>query len=243
MQKTSNTESAPTAVITGATKGLGRAIAEIFAANGFDVFACARTAADLEAMQAYWQKHYPGQKLFTKAVDLGQKDQVLDFAKEIRRNWTRLDVLVNNAGIFAPGSISDEADGVLEDTMAVNMYSAYHITRGLLPIMRPHSRGHVFNLCSIASLFAYPNSSAYTISKFAMLGFTKVLREEMKTEGIKVTALLPGAAWSASWEGADFPIERLMQADDIAKMVWAAYQLSDSAVVEELLIRPQLGDL
>ena len=76
-----------------------------------------------------------------------------------------------------------------------------------------------------------------------MLGFTKVLREELKPLGIKVTALLPGATWSDSWRGADFPPDRLMQAEDIAKMVWAAYDLSDSAVVEELLLRPQLGDL
>jgi short-subunit dehydrogenase len=98
-------------------------------------------------------------------------------------------------------------------------------------------------MCSIASIMAYPNGGSYTISKFALLGFSKCLREEMKTKGIKVTAILPGATWSDSWRGADFPEKRLMEAIDIAKAVWSCYNMSDSAVVEELLIRPQLGDL
>ncbi|MCZ2340072.1 MAG: SDR family NAD(P)-dependent oxidoreductase, partial [Chitinophagales bacterium] len=80
-------------------------------------------------------------------------------------------------------------------------------------------------------------------SKFALLGFSKVLREEMKTKGIKVTAIMPGATWTHSWEGADYPEDRLMQPEDVADTVWAAYQLGPSAVVEEIIIRPQLGDL
>jgi NADP-dependent 3-hydroxy acid dehydrogenase YdfG len=90
---------------------------------------------------------------------------------------------------------------------------------------------------------AYKNGGSYTISKFALLGFSKVLREELKEHGVKVTALLPGAAWSDSWSGAPYPEERLMQAADVARTVWAAYTLSDSAVVEEVVLRPQLGDL
>ena len=98
-------------------------------------------------------------------------------------------------------------------------------------------------MCSVASILAYPNGGSYSISKFALLGFSKVLREELKTQGIKVTAILPGATWSDSWQGVDFPEDRLMQASDIALAVWSAYNLSRAAVVEELLIRPQLGDL
>lgn len=233
----------PNIVVTGGTKGLGRAIAEAFGGQGFDVCVCARTRSDLDTMQAEWAVQYPQSRLYTQAADLSKKDDVMHFAAFIRSMWPRLDVLVNNAGIFLPGAVSDEVEGTLETLMEINVYSAYHLTRALLPLMRPNRRGHIFNLCSIASIAAYPNGGSYTISKFAMLGFSKVLREELKPEGIKVTALLPGATWSDSWLGADYPANRLMQADDIAKMVWATYTLSDAAVVEELLIRPQLGDL
>lgn len=104
-------------------------------------------------------------------------------------------------------------------------------------------KGHIFNMCSIASLHAYPDGGSYSISKFALLGFSKNLREELKDKGIKVTSIMPGATWSASWAGADFPEDRLMQAADIANAVWSAWSMSPAAVVEDIVIRPQLGDL
>lgn len=232
-----------TTVVTGATKGLGRAIAEIFAENGFDLCVCARTESDLEAMQEEWKNRFPNQKLHVFPADLGKKSEVMEFATFVKKTWSRLDVLMNNAGIYLPGGVSDEPEGTVETLLEVNLLSAYHLTRALLPVMLPHRKGHIFNMCSIASVMAYPNGGSYSISKFALLGFSKCLREEMKTKGIKVTAILPGAAWSDSWRGADFPEDRLMHASDIARSVWGCYNLSDAAVVEELLIRPQLGDL
>lgn len=243
MPTNTNNDRTPVAVITGGTKGLGRAFAELFAGQGFDICVCARTAIDLGAMKTAWAEEFPQRRLFAFQADLGKKSGVLHFADFVRTHFSRLDVLINNAGLFIPGAILEEPDGALEHTMNINLYSAYHLTRALMPLILPYRHGHIFNLCSIASIAAYPNGGSYTISKFALLGFSKVLREEMKTAGIKVTALLPGATWSDSWQGADYPTDRLMQASDIAKMVWAAYTLSDSAVVEELLIRPQLGDL
>jgi short-subunit dehydrogenase len=238
-----STRTMPTAIITGATKGLGRAIAETFAANGFDLCVCARTPSDLEAMQAYWSARFPERTLHTHDADLGKKPDVLAFAAFVQQRFDRVDVLVNNAGLYLPGLVSEEPDGTLETLMEVNLYSAYHLTRAVLPLMLPRQKGHVFNMCSIASLLAYPNGGSYSITKFALLGFSKALREELKTRGIKVTAILPGATWSDSWRGVDLPEARLMQAEDIAKSVWAAYTLSDSAVVEEIVLRPLLGDL
>lgn len=232
-----------TAVVTGATKGLGRAIAEIFAENGFDVCVCARTQADLDAMQQDWERSFANSRLLTFAADVSKRSEVMEFADFVCSHWPRLDVLVNNAGIFMPGTVLDEPNGTLETLLETNLHSAYHLTRGLLPVMLPHRSGHIFNMCSVASILAYPNGGSYSISKFALLGLSKVLREELKTQGIKVTAILPGATWSDSWRGVDIPENRLMQASDVAKAVWGAYNLSDTAVVEELLIRPQLGDL
>lgn len=229
-------------IITGATKGIGLAIAEKFAAEGFDLAVCSRSEADLAVFKTEIQEKY-GVEVLTRATDMSRKPEVLAFADFIKEHWNEVDAIVNNAGLFLPGEIIREEDGALEQMIETNLYSAYHFTRAMLPVMLQKSSGHIFNMCSIASFMAYPNGGSYSISKFAMLGFSKVLREELKTRGIKVTAIMPGATWSDSWAGADFPADRLMEARDIAIAVWSAWQMSPSAVVEEIIVRPQLGDL
>ncbi len=230
------------AVITGGTKGIGRAIAEQFAGEGFDLAVCARTEADLQACREEWESRY-GIRVLTRRVDVRNRESVRDFAAFIQGEWGAVDVLVNNAGVFIPGEVGQEPAGNLELMVETNLYSAYHLTRALLPSMVDAGRGHIFNMCSIASITAYPNGGSYSISKFALYGFHKVLREELKGKGIKVTAILPGATWSDSWAGVDLPASRLMEAKDIAIAVWSAWQMSPAAVVEEIILRPQLGDL
>ncbi|MEM6724342.1 MAG: SDR family oxidoreductase [Bacteroidota bacterium] len=228
------------AVITGASKGIGRAIAELLISKGFDIFICARNPEGLSTTKSVLEKQYPDRKVYTQAADLSKKEEVIAFAEAVRSEWPYFDILINNAGVFLPGSILNEPEGNLEYMINTNLYAAYYLTRSLLTNIK---NGHIFNMCSIASLAAYPNGGSYSISKFALLGFSKVLREELKDRKIRVTSVLPGATWSASWEGVDLPEKRLMKAEDIAKAVWGAYELSDQAVMEELVIRPQLGDL
>jgi short-subunit dehydrogenase len=109
--------------------------------------------------------------------------------------------------------------------------------------MLQKGKGHIFNICSIASLDAYENGGSYSISKFALLGFSKNLRLELKDKGIKVTAVCPGAVYTNSWKGSGVDPKRIMEAEDIADMIYAASQLSPQAVVEDIVMRPQLGDL
>ncbi len=231
------------AIITGGTKGIGAAIARRFAEGGFSLSLCARTESDLEAIRRSLLERHPGIEVFVRPTDVRRKEEVQAFGDAAVEALGPPEVLVNNAGIFLPGEIHKEADGTLEALLETNLYSAYHLTRHLLPAMLERRRGHIFNMCSIASLFAYPNGGSYSISKFALLGFSRVLREELKDKGIRVTSILPGATWSDSWKGADFPAERLMPAEDIAAAVWNAYAMSPATVVEEILLRPQLGDL
>lgn len=234
-------------IITGASRGIGKAIAEIFAANGHHLLLSSRNEVKLYKTMEELCTKYPSVSIKAKAFDLSQKEQAIALG-----NWCLQhavpDILINNAGNFEPGSVYNEPDGSLESQVATNLYSAYHLTRTVLPKMieRPSTgsgRGHIFNMCSIASLQAYANGGAYSISKFALYGFSKNLREEMKPHGIKVTTVHPGAVMTDSWEGFDNSKKRIMEAADIAKMVYAASQLSEQACVEEIIIRPQLGDL
>jgi short-subunit dehydrogenase len=231
------------AVISGGTKGIGKAIAYLLAGKGINIATCSRNQKDLTSFKKDLTKTFPGIKVFTEKRDLSKKNEVLEFGGSLLQNFETIDILVNNAGIFIPGSIYSEPDGNLEKLIDTNLYSAYHLTRNLLPPMLKQEGGHIFNICSIASIIAYPNGGSYAISKFALLGFSKCLREELKEKNIKVTAILPGATWSDSWSESTLPEHRLMQAKDIALAVWNALQMSPSAVVEEIIIRPQLGDL
>ncbi|QRR02678.1 SDR family oxidoreductase [Dyadobacter sandarakinus] len=233
----------PLAVITGGTKGIGRALIERFMAGGYDIITCARNAEQLAALQRNMQEHYPAAHLDYQAADLSDRNAVTAFSAFVQSKQQTPEVLINNTGVFYPGQIHNEPEGTLEKTIETNLYSAYYITRGIVPGMMDKRKGHIFNICSTASITAYPNGGAYGISKFALYGMTKTLREEMKTYQVKVTAVLPGATLTDSWNGVDLPAERFIDPNDVAEAVWAASQLSYRAVVEEILIRPQLGDL
>jgi NADP-dependent 3-hydroxy acid dehydrogenase YdfG len=194
-------------------------------------------------MQTDFEKRFPAGKFLFVCCDMSRAEEVKTFASSIIKTWGKVDLLVNNAGVFLPGSIHTEEEGVLETLLAANVHSAYHLTRSFLPVMIKAQAGSIFNICSVASLQAYENGGSYCISKFALLGFSKQLREEMKPHGIKVTAIMPGATYTQSWANAGIPQSRFMPASDIAKSIWDIYHLSSATDVEEVIIRPQLGDI
>jgi short-subunit dehydrogenase len=231
------------AVVTGGTKGIGKAIINKFAADGFDILTCSRHSEELKSLKSQVESDFPSIEVMTRESDLSLKEEVNDFVKFIISKRSHIHVLVNNTGVFIPGEISNEPDGHLEMMINTNLYSAYYLTRGVLPMMMHDKDGHIFNICSIASIMPYANGGSYSISKYAMLGMTKVLREEMKSHGIRVTAVLPGATYTASWEGAGLPESKFMKAEDVADAVYGAFSLSPNSVVEEILIRPQEGDI
>ena len=229
-------------IITGASKGIGKAIAAAFAKENATLFLCARNEVTLYNTVAELQLKFPNSIIKAKAVDVSKKEEVIEFGNWCLKQGTP-DILINNAGQFIPGNVSTEEDGLLEKMININLYSAYHLTRTIIPEMIAAKQGHVFNICSIASLHAYPNGGSYSISKFALMGFSKNLREELKPSHIKVTAVYPGAVLTDSWGNYDNSTKRIMEATDIADMIVAASKLSPQAVVEDIILRPQLGDL
>ncbi|GAB2952247.1 SDR family oxidoreductase [Hymenobacter coalescens] len=234
-----------TIVVTGGTKGIGRAILERFAQAGWRLVTCARSANDLDELRAALEQQHPGAEVKTLPADLSKPNEARRFVDFVLGLGGPVDVLVNNTGSFVPGRLQDDAaDGsTLRDMLAVNLLSAYDVTRGLLPQLLQQPAAHIFTICSTASLIPYPNGGSYGVAKFALYGMTKNLREELKHTGVRVTAVLAGATLTASWEGVDLPAERFIRAADVAEAVYGTWSLSPQAVVEELLIRPQLGDI
>jgi short-subunit dehydrogenase len=229
-------------VITGASKGIGKAVATAFAQKGYTLLLCSRGETALYDTVAALQTAYPDATIKARPTDMSNEADVHAFAAWCLEKGTP-DIIINNAGHFVPGSIYNEAPGTLATMIESNLYSAYHLTRALLAPMMAAKKGHIFNICSIASLHAYANGGSYSISKFALAGFTKNLREELKPHGIKVTGVYPGAVYTASWDGSGVDPKRIMEASDVATMIVAAASLSDAAVAEDIVLRPQLGDL
>ena len=157
-------------VVSGATKGIGRAVVEEFLKHGFDAVVCARKQADLNSMKEECLKLFPASKVHIFQADMSVKEEVQQFAHFVLSLQRPIDVLVNNAGYFVPGEIATEPEGTLESMMDANLYSAYHLTRGLVTAMIQARVGHIFNVCSIASIKAYANGGSYAITKFAILG-------------------------------------------------------------------------
>ena len=241
----SSASSAQLIVITGGSQGIGRALVHCFLREGFSVVACARSAPGLAQLQAELLATLPQAPLHLLAADLSRAADCQRFADFVLSLGLPLAALINNAGAYVPGRFQDEpADGSrLREVLAVNLLSAYDVTRALLPTLLAQRRGHIFTICSTASLMPYPNGGSYGVAKFALLGYTKTLREEVKAQGLRVTAVLPGATLTRSWDGVGEPAERFIDPADVAEAVLGAFRLSPQAVVEEIIIRPQLGDL
>lgn len=224
-------------LVTGASRGIGRAIAARFVGEGHHVIACARGQQGLDTLAQTLPQ------IERRICDMRDDSAVDTLAQQVLAQHGAVDLLVNNAGAFEPGSIHEEEDDALLRMLQANLLGAYRLTKRLLPPMLARRSGMVLNVCSTASIAAYPNGGSYSIAKHALYGFTRNLREEMKPHGVRVVALLPGATHTASWDGVALPPERFMPAEDVAEAAWMAWQLSARSVVEDIVMRPQLGDI
>ncbi|MBP7511411.1 MAG: SDR family oxidoreductase [Bacteroidia bacterium] len=233
----------PTILVSGCTKGIGLSVVWQFAQQGFNVAGCARNEQDLKDLFTQLSMKFPKQQFFMEVCDVSKTELLKVFAADVLNEFKQIDVLFNNAGVFMPGSILEEDEGAFEKQYLTNVSSAYYLCRIIGGHMVKRGFGHIFNVCSTASITSYTNGGSYAISKYAMFGLNQSLREELKTKKVKVTALLPGATLTNSWNGTNLPPERFIPATDIAKLVWNTYDLSPQTNVEEILVRPIEGDI
>ena len=227
-----------TVLVTGGSKGIGLAIVRKFLSEGFSVISVSRSIGGLEVLE----KEFSG-SLHVFRADFSDRKAIEEFVETVRSRFSSIDILVNNAGVFMPGQIHTETEGAFELQMALNIAAPYHLTRGVLPLMMPQGGGYVFNICSTASIVPYVNGGSYCISKHALLGFSKVLRQELMPYEIAVSAILPGATLTDSWGGTEFPEERFMRTENIAECLWFAWLNRQNCVMEEILLRPLKGDI
>lgn len=229
-------------VVTGASQGIGRAIAEAFATKDeARVALVARTRTKLETVAD--QCRARGGEALVVPTDVTDDEAVAELAETVQNEWGVPDVLVNNAGTFTYAPLEELTLDGFREQVNVNLTGTFAVTQAFLPSMREREEGHLFFMGSVASIMAYPGNAGYCAAKHGVRGLARVVREETKDEGIRVTTVLPGATWTPTWEGIDLPQDRFMPPKDVARTVVDAYHLSDRTVLEELVLRPQEGDV
>lgn len=224
------------AVISGATRGVGKSLAIALAKEGFSLALTARSLNDLEQLQSELIRNYSS-NVFIYACDLSDKNKALDFSNKVLAEFKNIGVLINNVGKYDLDRITDD-DVDLESMMSTNLNAAYYLTKHLSRNMCKNGKGHIFNICSVLSLSPRSTAATYTISKHALKGFNDVLREEMREYGVKVTAIYPGSINTSSWEGIVAPKELFVQPDDIVNIVKTCLHTSKNANIEEVVIKP-----
>ncbi|MFD0942027.1 SDR family oxidoreductase [Pedobacter boryungensis] len=224
------------AIITGATKGIGKAIALKLAQQGFNLAICARTESDLQTFKS--ELAHLKVKIIAIKADMGNKEEVYSFCNQVKSSFDKIDVLVNNAGVFIPGNMLDEEDKNFEYQNAVNVNAPYYLSKYFGKIMKDQQFGHIFNICSIASTEIIDNAGSYSVTKAAILSLNNVLRKELSAYNVKVTAILPGSTLTASWEGTNISPEKFVQPEDIANSLYSILNLSSGVNVEEIVLKP-----
>lgn len=230
-----------TCIITGASQGLGRCLAERFAAEGFDIAICARHAADLQQVANDLQGKYADINVFWQICDMSDRPAIEKFIQAATDQANNgIAVLINNVGAFDMNRAAQDNNGILERMMSLNLYAAYYTTGALLATLIAQKHGHIFNIGSIAAIEPLDDCAAYSISKHALHAYTQLLRRDLAPHHIRVTSVLPGAMLTRSWQGATIAPEKIMPPEDVANLIWQCYHLSDRTVIENIVLRPML---
>lgn len=228
-----------TALVTGATEGIGRATAFALGRAGWQVGVCARTASRVDALLG--ELAAAGIRAGGRAGDVGDERDAPAIVRHVTDALGAVDALVNNAGILIAKPFEELTPADWDRTMATNLRSLFLMTREVLPEMRRRRRGTVVNVASLAGRNGFVGGTAYAASKHAVLGFSKSLMLEVRRDGIRVVAVCPGSVGTAMLR--DQPLlkadpDKILKPEDVASTILHVLELPERALVSELDIRP-----
>lgn len=227
------------ALVTGASRGIGAAIGEALLEAGFSVVGISRRIQKGSAAQTTVPSSY-----LAMTCDVTVEAEVSRLIKEIDARYGRLDMVVNNAGIGYVEPLAETPLDHWKSTLDVNLTGAFLVSQYAIPLLRKSGQGHIFNMASVAGRKGFAGWGAYSASKFGLLGLTEVLREELRSDGVKVTAVIAGATDTPFWDvlQTGFDRSRMIPAKDVAKAILEAYAHSDTCSVDEIVLKPARGD-
>jgi 3-oxoacyl-[acyl-carrier protein] reductase len=232
-----------TAIVVGASGGIGRAVALRLAESGARLVLAARDASRLAAVAE--ELAALGAEAISFPADATHADEVGALAAEAAARFRRIDALVHAAGAFATAPITEQDEAGFDRQIAANLKSLFLVCKAVAPRMIAQRAGHIVNVLSIASRFAFPENAAYCASKWGALGLTKVLAEELRPHGVRVTAVLPGAVDTPIWDRIAWAPDRarMLRPDDVARVILGALASPPSATIDEIVLTPPGGAL
>ena len=219
------------AIVTGASRGIGLAIAEALIARGARVVGLARDARRLQNLVGRL-----GNAFFPLVCDVGITEEVAEAVRTTQRTLGSPDILINNAGVGRFGPVDELSLHDWDEMLATNISGLFHCVRHAAPMMKARRHGHIVNVASIAGKVAYPNASGYNATKFAVRGMSKALADELEAFGIKVTSIYPGATDTAFGSGRPGPVT--MRPEEVAEAVVFCLERSDTLLITEMVMRP-----
>lgn len=228
--------------ITGASSGIGRASAVEFSKIGMKVFASARRVTELERLNKELKKEKLSVDIFP--CNVASSVNVDQTVKKILAE-NDIDCLVNNAGITSWKLAEENSTNEIDDVINTNLLGSIYTIKYLLPHFIERGSGTIINILSVVTKKVFTNSSIYAASKLGLLGYSNVLREEVRKYNIRVINIIPGTTETRMWtqKVRDENSERMLDPEDIARVIVSAYLERKNIVTEEILVRPIEGDL
>lgn len=227
-------------LITGGSRGIGKAIAKELSKNNHELMIVAKNYSNLEETKSELKKSNPNIDSFI--CNVGNENEIDELYAYCNEKKFSPSILILSAGIFLEGTLTNSDSKDFKETMNVDLYQMYFIVKKFISTLKKQVNPKIIIIGSTASLEAYPIGALYGVAKWGLKGFAVNLRKELMNENIGVTLINPGGTLTDLWEGEDLPPHRLLEPSDIGKLINAILTLSPQAVVEELIVRPMLGD-
>lgn len=235
-----NQLSGKTIVITGASRGIGRAVAQLLSCYPINLVVGSRSEEKLKLLNTGNACNF-----LPSFLDVTDEESVQQFSRDVLQKYGKVDILINCAGVGYFASFLESTTEEFDQMITVNLRGTYLCCKYLSPSMVAGGKGHILNLVSIAGTTALPGCAGYSASKFGVLGLTRVIQAELRKKGVQVTAVLPGAVNSSFWDHMESTpdLSRAIPVAALAKHIVYLLCQPEGLYVDEISIMPPLGIL